>query len=396
LRAKLFVSEAGIALLDEGGTPLASARFQEDMFTKYSETMAGRKTEELRILLDQAKGSGITELENPYEELQEVLSDSGLNVLKSDDRARFEAEKEELMLRAGLVFSRDEVMDIVRSFALRRSEERIREKAAKPDLQVVQSIMAVDELDKILNLTTARVREWYGLHFPELDNLIQDPLAYCRFVASVGLRTNCDEEKLKGAGLSESKVSAIVEAAGRSKGGEIREEDLEALMGLAAEAVSIAKQRDRLMKHVERSMKRLAPNLSDIAGPAIGARLIAKVGSLERLARLPSSTIQVLGAEKALFRALKSGGRPPKHGLLFQHSLVHSAAQWQRGKVARALASKIALGARMDYFRGERFEGFSKDALARVEEIKKKYPHPREDRPSEGRRNVEAKGRRRG
>jgi nucleolar protein 56 len=381
LKAKLFVCEAGVALLDEAGTPLASYRFQGDMYEKYSSLMSGRPVEELSMILEHARANGVTDLENPYEEVSPALGGSGLNILSSPDKPRMEAEKEEIMLRSGLVFSRDEILDVVREFAIKKSESRLRERAAKPDLQIVQSIMAVDELDKIVNLMSARVREWYGLHFPELDALLQDPVAYCKTVVDFGRRENITPDALEAAGVSKAKSEAIVEAASKSKGGTVSDEDIAPLITLAESTVSLYKLRERLMKHVEKNMKLLAPNLTEIVGPAIGARLIAKVGSLQRLAMLPSSTIQVLGAEKALFRSMKTGGRPPKHGLIFQHTLVHAAPSWQRGKVARVLASKIALAARMDYFRGEKYSSLNDDMTKRIEEIKKKYPQPRIQNP---------------
>ena len=119
-------------------------------------------------------------------------------------------------------------------------------------------------------------------------------------------------------------------------------------------------------------MNTLAPNISSIAGENIGARLIAKAGSLEKLARIPSSTIQILGAEKALFRALKTGSKPPKHGILFQHDDIHTAPKWQRGKIARSIASKIAIAARVDAYRGVKMDGSIETSLKnRIDEIKK-------------------------
>jgi nucleolar protein 56 len=385
LRAKLFVCEAGLALFDESGNPIASARFQDDIYSKFTRLMSGEKVQELSLILEQARGSQITELINPYREIDALLKEAGIRTVQAEEeRERQQQEKEELMLRSGLVFSRDEVLDIIREFAMRRGEERIREKSARLDQQVIQSIAAVDELDRNVNIMCARVREWFGLHFPELDSLVEDPLSYCRLVVELGKRSNFTEDRLKHImGLSSDKGSRIAAAAERSRGGELSEEDLEPLKELAEGALSLAKLRDRIMRHVEKNMKRIAPNVTAIAGAAIGARLIARAGGMERLARLPSSTIQVLGAEKALFRALKSGGRPPKHGIIFQHNLIHSAQPWQRGKVARALASKIALAARVDFFRGEIDEELAKQTQVKVEEIKKKYPKPRESKPRE-------------
>ena len=124
-------------------------------------------------------------------------------------------------------------------------------------------------------------------------------------------------------------------------------------------------------------MEYSAPNISYLVGPIIGSRLITKAGGLKRLSKLPSGTIQVLGAEKALFRHLKDGSNPPKHGLIFQHPLIHRAPYWQRGKIARAFASKIALAAKMDEH-SDKFvaEELKKDLLERIEEIRERYPEP--------------------
>ncbi len=124
-------------------------------------------------------------------------------------------------------------------------------------------------------------------------------------------------------------------------------------------------------------MEYSAPNISYLVGPIIGSRLIAKAGGLKRLSKLPSGTIQVLGAEKALFRHLKDGSNPPKHGLIFQHPLIHRSPYWQRGKIARAFASKIALAAKMDEH-SDKFiaEKLKEDLLERIEEIRERYPEP--------------------
>ena len=131
-----------------------------------------------------------------------------------------------------------------------------------------------------------------------------------------------------------------------------------------------------MLNYISDLMNNIAPNLSAIAGPTIGARLIAKSGGLMKLAKLPSSTIQVLGAEKALFRSLKSGSRPPKHGIIFQHDKVHSSPKWQRGKIARSLASKIAIAARIDVFRGSKEIDIEHSLDERYREIQEKYASP--------------------
>jgi nucleolar protein 56 len=135
--------------------------------------------------------------------------------------------------------------------------------------------------------------------------------------------------------------------------------------------------RQDLEKYLDSTMEEVAPNTKYLLGSLLGARLIALSSGLTNLAKRPASTIQVMGAEKALFRSLKSGTRPPKHGMIFQHTLLHDAKRWQRGKIARALAGKVAIAARADAFGGRHIGEELKAALdKRLDEIYAKYDQP--------------------
>jgi nucleolar protein 56 len=146
-------------------------------------------------------------------------------------------------------------------------------------------------------------------------------------------------------------------------------------MGFATQLKNVIKEKNQLEDYITTRMESIAPNITILTGPLIGARLIALTGGLERLAKVSSSTIQLLGAEKALFRHLREGARPPKHGIIFQHPLVHNAPHWQRGKIARAFAGKIAIAAKLDH-NSDKVMGdeLVKDLKRRVDEIRKKYP----------------------
>jgi len=276
---------------------------------------------------------------------------------------------------------------MIRERSIAAAEEAIRKSGSRPDLHLVQAIQALDDIDKFLNITSTRAAEWYGLHFPELTQMVQDNVALCRMIVAAGRRDGFTEELLQGRGFSEKKVEAILTARDRSKGGEITEGDLARVKALSSLSVEISGERDKLNEYVEGAMKRIAPNVCEIAGATIGARLMAKAGGLDRLAMLPASTIQILGAEKALFRALRTGARPPKHGILFQHEAVHSAPKWQRGKIARTIANKIAIAARVDYYRGSEEASIKAGLDERLENIREKYKEPpprqpdRRDRP---------------
>ncbi|HDJ25954.1 MAG TPA: C/D box methylation guide ribonucleoprotein complex aNOP56 subunit, partial [Candidatus Bathyarchaeota archaeon] len=156
-------------------------------------------------------------------------------------------------------------------------------------------------------------------------------------------------------------------------------------------ALELYSMRRSLERYIDAVMEEIAPNLKAVAGALLGARLISLAGGLEKLAKMPSSTVQVLGAEKALFRALRTGGKPPKHGVIFQHYYVKGSKRWQRGKIARALAGKISMAARIDAFSGRYIGDQLKAELdRRVEEIKEKYPSPprKAARPKKARRRV--------
>jgi nucleolar protein 56 len=208
------------------------------------------------------------------------------------------------------------------------------------DENIAQAITTLDDLIQTSNLLSERIQEWYGLYFPEHRKMIK----------------------------AEEIIQLITQ---RGEG------DLSPISELAKTLKDINVRKTQLEEFIKDEMEYSAPNISYLIGPIIGSRLITKAGGLKRLSKLPSGTIQVLGAEKALFRHLKDGSNPPKHGLIFQHPLIHRAPYWQRGKIARAFASKIALAAKMDEH-SDKFvaEELKKDLLERIEEIRERYPEP--------------------
>ena len=295
---------------------------------------------------------------------------------REEEVQALDEKKVKLMVSSGLVLDEQEAIAMIRKTAIGAAEDVIREESSRPDLHLVQAIQGLDDLDKFLNNTMTRVSEWYGLHFPELTQMIQDNLFLCKLIVERGRRDGFNREGLDGKGMSEKKVEAILTASERSKGGELSDRDLERIKGLAELAIRLSSEREKLNGYVESGMKRIAPNTVVVAGPTIGARLMAKAGGLDRLAVLPASTIQILGAEKALFRSLRTGARPPKHGILFQHQEVHTAPKWQRGKIARTIANKVAIAARIDYYRGTEEAGLRSTLEERLDQIKVKYKEP--------------------
>lgn len=304
-----------------------------------------------------------------------------------------QSSKLRVLVDSGFATNEGDARGKLRDFALSLSSSRVTEISESPDLHIIQAINTLDETDKMINLLSSRVREWYGLHFPELDNMIDTISGYSKIVMA-GKRENITQNTYLDAGFPEEKAEMLSLLQKKSRGGQISDENLAIVQNIAKQILDLFDLRQSLEKHIESQMESIAPNVSVILGSAVGARILAKAGSLKRLASMPASTIQVLGAEKALFRALKTGAQPPKHGLLFQHQLVHAAPRWQRGKIARAIAAKAAIGARVDVFGAGRNDTLLEKLNIRVTEIGTKYKDQPERPAFQPRRNDEQRDRR--
>ncbi|HDI47082.1 MAG TPA: C/D box methylation guide ribonucleoprotein complex aNOP56 subunit [Candidatus Methanomethylia archaeon] len=292
--------------------------------------------------------------------------------------------------------SLDDYLKFAYEASLTMARAKIREAAEKRDKFVAQAIEALDELDRTINILVSRVREWYGLHFPEMDDLVPSHREYVAIVKQFGLRQKITIDGLKALGFEEKRAKEIVSAAERSMGANVSEFDIEAIAKLASLVSEMYNLRKEFEAYIDTAMEEIAPNIRALVGPTLGARLIALAGGLENLAKKPASTIQVLGAEKALFRALRTGGKPPKHGVIFQYPEIHRSPRWQRGKIARALAAKLSIAARVDAFTGDYVaDKLKEDLRKRIDEIKKKYAKPPVRRPPKKIKKKEKKKKRR-
>ncbi|MCL2031825.1 MAG: ribosomal biogenesis protein [Methanomassiliicoccaceae archaeon] len=227
------------------------------------------------------------------------------------------------------------------------------------DRNLVHAIRGLDDLIESSNLLNERLHEWYGMHFPELSDIAKDD-RYASLIGEHGGRERIIEEL--GLGIS-------------SIGADLDDGDLKEIMGLADALMRLYEERKRMEDYIAEIASEAAPNMCALVDAPLSARLISLAGGLGRLSSLPSSTIQLLGAEKAMFRHLRSGKRPPKHGVIYQHPDVHRSPYWQRGKIARALAGKVLIAAKIDANKGE----FRGDALKegfelRLKDIRERYP----------------------
>ena len=311
---------------------------------------------------------------------------------KPAETAVLHSRMSQIAVESGFAANEAELNTWNRNVTMELAKLRIKGATQKRDLIVAQGIQTLDSLDQTVNLFMGRLREWYGIHFPELDRLVEKHETYARLVMNLGDRSGFTVEALEAENIPKERTQLISKAADQSMGADIVESDLSTVKLLAKDVLAFYELRKTMEDYVDHTMEELAPNVRAVAGALLGARMIAIAGSLQNLAMRPASTIQVLGAEKALFRSLKTGARPPKHGLIFQHTLLHDAKRWQRGKIARVIAGKLAIAARADAFGEDKHyigDMLKEEINKRIDEIREKYkeppppkePKPRQDRP---------------
>ncbi len=261
--------------------------------------------------------------------------------------------------------------DLMHQAMIKLAKLRTREPVAQ-DRCVIQTIRAIDDLIEMINLMSERLHEWYGLYFPELADYAREE-KYASLINELG-----DRESIK------RDLDLDVESVGHEMG----EGDIAPVRDLASQLLELYRRKTKLESFLAQIMEEIAPNLTSLLTANLGARLISLAGGLKRLSSLPSSTVQLLGAEKAMFLHLREHKKPPKHGIIFQHPLIHRAAPWQRGKIARSLASKISIAAKVDQWEGEFIADQLKEQIeARAEEVRRKYPRPPKRKTSPSRKN---------
>ncbi len=230
----------------------------------------------------------------------------------------------------GVARTREEYIDLLRLVCIARAREKIAVSYQARDVELLQMVRMLDELDNIINLLSERAAEWYQVTTPSFSRKYRS--------------------------LPAKKMLDLIRRGAR--GG---------LLDVAGEIERLVATRSRLMREVSARADEVLPNTSALIGGLVAARLISRAGGLFALAKMPGSAIQVLGSERALFSHLRGGTPPPKHGIIFQHRRVHNAPRDVRGRVARVLAAKLAIAARLDYYRGEAVPEFLKDAQAKID-----------------------------
>lgn len=249
----------------------------------------------------------------------------------------------------------------------------------REDKPIIQSIALVEQLDKNINSFCMRIKEWFGWHFPELVKIVPDNSVYVRalalfenkerLIAEYPDEENDLKEKLVEIVVEPELADRIYEASKSSMGSDLSEVDAANIKYFSQKVIGLINYREGLGGYLKDKMNLLAPNTSTLIGPNLGAKLISHSGSLSNLAKSPASTIQILGAEKALFRALKArSGKTPKYGLLYYSNYIGKSLTKNKGKISRYLANKIAQSTRLDFFSTNRGDEYGQEFKNQVEE----------------------------
>lgn len=269
-------------------------------------------------------------------------------------------------INSGFAGSVSEYYSLLHEVTLETVKLQVSE-ALTPDQRVIQAVEALDDINETANSLSERLFEWYGGYFPE-SGLSGEALAV--FITKYGSRENVPSE------------DPIYLKARNSMGAKLEPADEALLKGFAESVCSLYERRRQVEAYIENSMEALAPNLTMLAGPVLGARFISISGSLEKLAAFPSSTIQVIGASKALFKHLRARAPSPKHGIIYSHPLINTSPWWVRGKIARALAAKLSLAARIDFYSAKKdtsLEGGLEEKVRKIREANPKPPQKRQE-----------------
>ncbi|MBI2651231.1 hypothetical protein HYX01_02075 [Candidatus Woesearchaeota archaeon] len=219
------------------------------------------------------------------------------------------------------------------------TKNSIRESVASDEL-ITQTISCIEEINKTTNLLVKRLREWYSLYNPEISYIVEE---HEKFVSLV---------------INKPKMQILKEwniSKNDSMGAEIKEKDVSTILLLASQIKNLYQLKLNYENYLSEILKETCPNFMEVGGASIAAKLLSHAGSLKKIAEMPASTIQVLGAEKALFRHMRNKKRnlAPKYGFLHEHPLIQKSKKELHGKIARTLADKLCIAVKVDYFKGK-------------------------------------------
>ncbi len=383
MRCYIIDSLVGIFATDDGGNFLNYIDFLDNVQKSvnfYNSLNKNTLSEEYLDFMSELNNSGFDDFVFDNRKLKDAtMQDLGYNTSfekLSLEFKNFRFHLSDQLKKIGITKTREEILSFFKKVEEHLIKEQISQFGSKGDIEVVQIIETLDILKKSISLFSSRMREWYGLHFPELvDKIIEDNVLIAKLISVLGNRENFTYDKIdQEFGFKEGRIKMLQKLASQSMGADI---ELNIIKKYANEILSLDDFTHELEEYLDLIMEQIAPNLFALVGGLIGAKLIAKAGSLKKLAFMPASRIQLLGAEKALYRFLKTGEKRPKHGLIFQWNLIRGSKPWNRGKISRVISGKIGISAKVDYFGGEFVaDVLSKAINEKIQEIEEKYPKP--------------------
>ena len=272
----------------------------------------------------------------------------------------------------------DKIQEL-RKKLIKSAKNQVQEKYSETDVHLIKAVNLLEDIDSIVNLLVEQLREWHSTHFPELNEIVKENDDYSELVSTIGKREKFTQKAVKLIINDEYLIEKIVNSAQNSMGAPLTQKDEVQIRALALNCANLKKERESLTNYIDEYMKKELPNFAEIAGSIIGAKILAKIGGKKRLVMMPASTIQLVGAEKALFLHFKTGVKGPKYGYLYQHPLVKSTKAEHKGKIARSIAAKLAIALKEDYFGDKniadelkaKLEARAKELLERQEDPKK-------------------------
>jgi len=396
----LTLNVFGVFILDDEGKVTSKHLFYPDAAKASTNLKAVNDetvTDTIESSLKELEGADIIVEDAMFARALSKIKNLKVRVEEGNAPRWFRDSQDDYLTEQGIVASREEVTTFRREVSILLAKSKVSAASEEKDLLIKNAIDAVDEIDKSINVLIMRLREWYSLHHPSLNRLVEDQELFAKILSACTGKANINKDSLESVGTPDTITEQVVKALTGDIGAELQDSDLAVITSLAKSVNGLYQMRNELEVYISSMMETVAPNLAALAGPMIGARLISLAGSLKELARKPSSTIQVFGAEKALFRSLKTGADPPKHGIIYRVPEVNTAPFWQRGKIARSLAGKLSIAARIDAY-SDRDTGSSlrEQFISRLEEIRRQNPEapppkPQKPRP-EQRKGRERRG----
>ncbi len=358
MRAFVATNILGTFAFDENGKLLDYVLFRKDpefIADRLSKTKRGEIIPEEKEILEKLRKRGVKEI--VWNKETQIKGIDMMCLYKKDNIAEetLSYSYRKYAIQFKWATTQSEINEILTKVNVLLTKSQL--KIAKKDKILMQAVRVLDELEKDLNVFTEHLREWYGLYFPESIKEFSSNEKFVDFVAEQGSKNNIKDEK-------------IAEVAKSSAGMPFEEDDIAEVQAFAKSIQELYFRKNKLSEYIEVSSRAVIPNICAITGPILGAKLLALAGGLDKIASMPSSTIQLLGAEKALFRHLKGKGKAPKYGILFAHPYIQNAPKHLKGKIARLLAAKISIAARIDKFskedRGEEFKKQLDEQISRL------------------------------